>query len=151
MWGIFFEDINMGADGGIYAELIKNRSFEFNRPMMGWKILGKPLTEGDFLVLNRQQANTANPRFLRVTLHNNATGTIGLNNEGFRRMGIKNNLGYDFSLLYRTSSPNIKLQMELINEKGKSIGGTSITISASEDWKKISPASRLPPRNQMEN
>ena len=29
MWGVFFEDINMGADGGIYAELIKNRSFEF--------------------------------------------------------------------------------------------------------------------------
>src|SRR5215213_1394699 len=40
MWGVFFEDINMGADGGIYAELIKNRSFEFYRPMMAWKILG---------------------------------------------------------------------------------------------------------------
>ena len=37
MWGVFFEDINMGADGGIYAELVKNRSFEFFRPMMGWK------------------------------------------------------------------------------------------------------------------
>jgi alpha-N-arabinofuranosidase len=50
MWGVFFEDINMGADGGIYAELVKNRSFEFFKPMMGWKVLGKPLTEGDFLV-----------------------------------------------------------------------------------------------------
>ena len=36
MWGIFFEDINMGADGGIYAELVKNRSFEFFKPLMGW-------------------------------------------------------------------------------------------------------------------
>lgn len=53
MWGVFFEDINMGADGGIYAELIKNRSFEFFKPMMGWKVLGKPLTEGDFLIMNR--------------------------------------------------------------------------------------------------
>ena len=35
MWGIFFEDINLGADGGIYAELIKNRSFEFVKPLMG--------------------------------------------------------------------------------------------------------------------
>src|SRR6476660_1991068 len=69
MWGIFFEDINLGADGGIYAELVKNRSFEFNKPMMGWSVLGKPLTEGDFLVTNRQQTNTANPRFLHVTLH----------------------------------------------------------------------------------
>ncbi|MEN9686750.1 MAG: hypothetical protein RLZZ28_2536, partial [Bacteroidota bacterium] len=37
MWGIFFEDINLAADGGIYAELVKNRSFEFNNPLMGWK------------------------------------------------------------------------------------------------------------------
>ena len=51
MWGVFFEDINLGADGGIYAELVKNRSFEFYKPMMGWKILGTPLTEGDFLVV----------------------------------------------------------------------------------------------------
>ena len=41
MWGIFFEDINLGADGGIYAELVKNRSFEFTKPMMGWTDTGK--------------------------------------------------------------------------------------------------------------
>src|SRR4026208_1600716 len=72
MWGVFFEDINMGADGGISAELIKNRSFEFFKPMMGWTILGKPLTEGDFLVTNRQKMDSANPRFLHITLHNNS-------------------------------------------------------------------------------
>jgi len=32
MWGVFFEDINFAADGGIYAELVKNRSFEFSLP-----------------------------------------------------------------------------------------------------------------------
>jgi alpha-L-arabinofuranosidase len=139
MWGVFFEDINMGADGGIYAELIKNRSFEFYKPMMAWKVLGKPLTEGDFLVLNRQQTNTANPRFLRVTLHNNAKGTIGLNNEGFRGMGIKKDLGYDFSLMYRQSSSSLKMHVELVNEKGENIGGTSVSTTATGDqWKKIS-------------
>ena len=35
MWGIFFEDINFGADGGLYAELVKNRGFEFPDPLMG--------------------------------------------------------------------------------------------------------------------
>jgi alpha-L-arabinofuranosidase len=138
MWGVFFEDINMGADGGIYAELIKNRSFEFYKPMMAWKVLGKPLTEGDFLVLNRQQTNTANPRFLRVTLNNNAKGTIGLNNEGFRGMGIKKDLDYDFSLMYRRSSPDLKMHIELVNEKGENIGGTSVSTTATGDqWKKI--------------
>jgi alpha-L-arabinofuranosidase len=138
MWGVFFEDINMGADGGIYAELVKNRSFEFYRPMMGWKVLGKPLTEGDFLVMNRQKMDTANPRFLHITLHNNAKGTIGLNNEGFRGMGIKNNLGYDFSVMYRQSSPGVKIYIELVNEKGEKIGGTAITTTGTGDeWKKI--------------
>lgn len=37
MWGVFFEDINFAADGGLYAELVKNRSFEFSIPLMGWK------------------------------------------------------------------------------------------------------------------
>ncbi len=43
MWGVFFEDINMGADGGIYAELVKNRSFEFFKPMMGWTVQQKKI------------------------------------------------------------------------------------------------------------
>src|SRR4051812_13571388 len=138
MWGVFFEDINFGADGGIYAEMVKNRSFEFYRPMMGWKVLGKPLTEGDFLVMNRQKMDTANPRFLHVTLHNNAKGTIGLNNEGFRGMGIKNNLRYDFSVMYRQSSSNAKMYIELINDKGENIGGTTISTTGNGDtWKKI--------------
>ena len=38
MWGVFFEDINFAADGGLYAELVKNRSFEFSLPLMGWKL-----------------------------------------------------------------------------------------------------------------
>jgi alpha-L-arabinofuranosidase len=138
MWGVFFEDINMGADGGIYAELIKNRSFEFYKPMMGWKVLGKSLTEGDFLVMNRQQTDTANPRFLHITLHNNTKGSLGLNNEGFRGMGIKNNIGYDFSVTYRQSSPGIKMYIELVNETGENIGSTSVSTTATGDvWKKI--------------
>ena len=39
LFGLFFEDINFGADGGLYPERIKNRSFEFPNPMMGWKLL----------------------------------------------------------------------------------------------------------------
>ena len=35
MWGVFFEDINFAADGGIYAELVMNRSFEFYKPTHG--------------------------------------------------------------------------------------------------------------------
>src|SRR6478735_12133482 len=52
MWGVFFEDINFGADGGIYAELVKNRSFEFSKPLMGWKEQKKDNTTGNVLIIN---------------------------------------------------------------------------------------------------
>src|SRR6266511_6136506 len=60
MWGVFFEDINLGADGGIYAELVKNRSFEFFKPLMGWKIQGKQVPEGAVLVMNRKEESSTN-------------------------------------------------------------------------------------------
>ncbi|MES2773722.1 MAG: alpha-L-arabinofuranosidase C-terminal domain-containing protein [Bacteroidota bacterium] len=136
MWGVFFEDINMGADGGIYAELVKNRSFEFYKPMMGWKVLGKPDTEGDFLVTNRQQANTANPRFLHVTLHQ-SKNSVGLVNEGFRGMGIKKAMTYDFSVMYRQPAGTIKMHIELSNSKNENIGSaTLITMATGDKWSK---------------
>jgi hypothetical protein len=39
MYGIFLEDINFAADGGLYAEKICNRSFEYDNPLQGWKNL----------------------------------------------------------------------------------------------------------------
>ncbi|HEY0610164.1 MAG TPA: alpha-L-arabinofuranosidase, partial [Chitinophaga sp.] len=50
MWGVFFEDINFAADGGLYAELVKNRSFEFNDPLMGWDEIKKDSGEGTILI-----------------------------------------------------------------------------------------------------
>src|SRR3982751_393382 len=62
MWGIFFEDINFGADGGLYAELVKNRSFEFPMPMTGWRELKKNGT-GKTTVINQEKENPSNPRY----------------------------------------------------------------------------------------
>lgn len=137
MWGVFFEDINMGADGGIYAELIKNRSFEFSKPLMGWKVEQKPFVEGAVTVQNRQGANLPNPRFLRVQLNNAAKETVSMTNEGFRGMGIKKDLRYDFSFMYHTSATGIKVHVELINTKNEIIGSTVTSIAAAgSNWKK---------------
>ncbi|MGB3006538.1 MAG: alpha-L-arabinofuranosidase C-terminal domain-containing protein [Chitinophagaceae bacterium] len=138
MYGVFFEDINFGADGGIYAEMIKNRSFEFFKPMMGWRVLGKPATEGDFLVINRKETNTANPRFLRVTLRNNKKGTLGLNNEGFRGMGIKEGVQYNFSIMYNHSGKPVTMYIELIGENKNSLGTASVVLNSSNGkWEKM--------------
>lgn len=139
MWGVFFEDINLGADGGIYAELIKNRSFEFAKPLMGWKVVQKPFVEGAVTVQNRQDGNPSNPRFLRVQLNNATKESLSLTNEGFRGMGIKKNLGYDFSVLYRTTDANLKLHVELINTKNELIGSTVVTAGTTgAAWQKLS-------------
>lgn len=136
MWGIFFEDINFGADGGIYAELIKNRSFEFSMPLMGWKVAQNKFNEGAVLVLNRQDLNTGNPRFLRIT-KNKADDSLSLTNEGFRGMGIKKGLRYDFSVLCRQQNPGLKMHIQLLNYNGQVIGSTMLTPSGSvNEWKK---------------
>ena len=142
MWGIFFEDINMGADGGIYAELVKNRSFEFFKPMMGWEVKGGKSMfgikiGGEITVINRPEKMATNPRYLQVLLENNAKGSLGLTNEGFRGMGIKKGLRYDFSVFYRQKATNVKIHVELVTEKGDIIGSGIFTPTPTGDvWRK---------------
>lgn len=137
MWGVFFEDINLGADGGIYAELVKNRSFEFFKPLMGWRIDQQPFKEGAVTVLHRQGTNLANPRFIRVAMNNAAQGSLSITNEGFRGMGIKQGLRYDFSFMYKLAAAGIIVHAELINAKNEIIGSAVTAPAASGDeWKK---------------
>lgn len=133
MWGIFFEDINFAADGGLYAELVKNRSFEFARPLMGWKILKKDISEG-LLILNRGEANAVNPRFARIT-RKDSDEKFGLENEGFRGMGIKKGMTYHFSILSRNpGNESVHLRLELVTPAGVVIGSAQLSADNS-DWK----------------
>jgi alpha-L-arabinofuranosidase len=133
MWGIFFEDINFAADGGLYAELVKNRSFEFAAPMMGWTIHQQTPNTGTVLVTNRLETDSANPRYIRVT-RNTETGNFGLTNDGFRGMGIKQNERYNFSVWAKNESGNLTLHVQLVDSTGKSLGESqSINISGN-DW-----------------
>lgn len=139
MWGIFFEDINLGADGGIYAEMIKNRSFEFFQPLMGWRVYQSRFREGSVLVINRKEESPANPRFIRVR-KDEAGDTLSLTNEGFRGMGIRKGLRYDLSMMYRMSSPGLRLRLELVNSAGRVIGSEVLTPAATsgQEWKNAS-------------
>ena len=137
MWGVFFEDINLGADGGIYAELIKNRSFEFYQPLMGWKVTQNTFNEGSVLIVNREEKNTNNPRFIRITKEA-AADTLGITNEGFRGMGIKKGLRYDFSVMYHQPTAGLTLHIDLVNMAGKVIGTTTLqpAVTANAAWGK---------------
>jgi len=135
MYGIFFEDINFAADGGIYAELVKNRSFEFTEPLMGWKVEKNNNEAGSVLILNRGYGYDGNPRVARIKV-NHADDHLSLTNEGFRGMGIRKNGRYNFSLLARMQEGQKEdLLIEIINEQGSVVAREKITVSSGE-WKK---------------
>ncbi|MCC8408994.1 carbohydrate binding domain-containing protein [Mucilaginibacter sp. UR6-1] len=132
MYGIFFEDINMGADGGLYAELVKNRSFEFDNALMGWKVAGD---SSAVKVVDRKAERPDNPHYINVTVPS-AQG-IGLSNEGFRGMGIRKGEGYNFSVIARQAAgSNVTIQLELRDESGKAIG-SAVVQPKSAQWKKF--------------
>ncbi|HEX7845247.1 MAG TPA: alpha-L-arabinofuranosidase, partial [Chitinophagaceae bacterium] len=133
MWGIFFEDINFGADGGLYAELVKNGSFEFPTPMMGWREI-KQQASGKILIINRSEANAVNPRYAQITT-DAASGSYGLSNEGFRGVGIHKGEKYNFSIWAKRLAGDVKLKIELVNFKGDKIGTATID-NFSGSWKK---------------
>src|SRR3984957_14482612 len=69
LWGLFFEDINRGADGGLYAEMVENRSFDFPKPMMGWSHWpNERLRDGIFVVNNQSSENPADPKYMAISL-----------------------------------------------------------------------------------
>lgn len=79
LWGLFFEDINRGADGGVYAEMVENRSFDFPKPMRAWSTWSSNrLRDGIFIVTNEMAKIPADPKYMTVTTR--ATDTVGLIN-----------------------------------------------------------------------
>ena len=130
MYGVFFEDINFAADGGLYAELIKNRSFEFEYPWMGWKHLPESETrfniQNEVTIYSNANVNPKNPKVVRVEKRD-AQKDIGLQNEGFDGIGFKKDAKYDFSAFMRSNRGNITLEIQLLNESGKVIGSAVIT------------------------
>lgn len=136
MWGVFFEDINFAADGGIYAELVKNRSFEFYKPMMGWKEIKKDGANGKVLIVNRGNTNAQNPRYANITI-NAEKGIYALSNEGFRGIGVQQGKQYFFSVLAKAQTGKIKMKAFLVSAEGKTIG-TAAVEDVHTDWKKLS-------------
>jgi len=135
MWGLFFEDINFAADGGVYAEMIKNRSFEFNVPFMGWRRLMGRNPQGRIDVFNSGKEN--NPRYIQI-INNSPDSLIGLQNDGFRGIGVKEGATYNFSVIAKKiGEGNPSLELQLINSKGEIIGKSSVNNFGSE-WKKYS-------------
>jgi len=135
MYGIFFEDINFGADGGLYAELVKNRSFEFYNPLMGWTEAKQNGGNGKIFFVNVAGKSPKNTRYAHITV-DASNGAYGFANEGYRGMGVKQNMKYSFSLFAKKGSEgNVSVTIELVSSKGEKLGEAKLD-SFTNDWAK---------------
>ncbi len=126
MFGVFFEDINFAADGGLYPERIKNRSFEFDEPLAGWARRERKGADGELTVGTERPLNENNPHYLRVRVHAAGEG-FGILNPGFRGIGLEAGAEYVVSVYARRvgSGPQA-LRAAVIDERGGVIGEATL-------------------------
>ena len=133
MYGIFFEDINFGADGGLYAEMIENRSFEFPDALMGWEAFG------NISIATDKPAFERNPHYVVFKAPTHHDRRTGLENHGFFGMGLKKGLRYDLSLYARTHGDKATLRVEMLTATNDTIMRKTLDM-AGKDWKKYTLA-----------
>ena len=97
MYGIFLEDINFAADGGLYAEKICNRSFEYDNPLQGWKTFGK------VEVLAQGGPFDRNPHYVRLKYPGHPVAQCGLENGGWFGIGLEEGKQYRLTFWARTA------------------------------------------------
>ncbi len=137
MFGTFFEDINFAADGGLYPELVKNRSFEFNEPMTGWHAIfrfsetGMDAPKGELDIRTDAPLNASNPHYLHVRP---AVPGFGFYNTGFRGMGVKKGAEYVLSAYVRSEGPKA-LRATIMDETGTVIGSGRLEGFGGDGWK----------------
>ncbi len=134
MWGAFFEDINFGTDGGLYAEMVKNRGFEFPDAMMGWTKLSPSKARGELSIRDQNPFNAANPHYLHI--ESEGGDLFGVANEGFRGMGVKQGEAYNFSARVRQTAGTPALRIELYGEDGTLLDMVRLQ-KLSGDWQAV--------------
>lgn len=148
--GIFFEDISYSADGGLYAELVQNGSFEYNpteRDGWGagtaWRFMRPGHSLGYITPMMANPIHENNPTYMRLHIErvghyydfNGWTG-VGMRNDGFDGIAVKAGAKYDFSVFLRNvDAKNKDMRIVLVGEKDAVLGEVTITAD-SKDWKK---------------
>ncbi|MFT3932783.1 MAG: alpha-L-arabinofuranosidase C-terminal domain-containing protein [Chitinophagaceae bacterium] len=145
LFGIFFEDISYSADGGLYAELVQNRSFEYTpadrkgwQSLTAWDYITDGFGYGGLSVETASPLNNNNPHYAVLTIEDEGQQGIGLANQGFDGMVIKAGDQYDFTVyIKQVTVKAMPMLVSLRNTKNEIIGEGTFTTD-SKDWKKYS-------------
>lgn len=136
LYGLFFEDINFAGDGGLYAEMVKNRSFEFeDKTASNGGLHGYRSIEGAVLTVHSE--TPLHPNNLHYVQIENTTGSpAGLSNAGFLEgMTIQEGAEYRFTVYLKSDSYSGAIRVQLSNTSGKILAEQTIQ-TLSGDWTK---------------
>ena len=135
--GIFFEDINYAADGGLYAELVQNRDFEYNamdgkgwEPTSWWQFKG-----GEAKILTDNPIHENNPHYLSFVA---GQESAEISNLGWEGIPVKAGAKYRFSLFGRVpEGKTSSVKVQLVSKEGKVVASTQVSLPKGQNWKKV--------------
>jgi alpha-L-arabinofuranosidase len=102
LYGIFFEEINLAGDGGLYGELLRNRSFEESNKPVHWKFLKEGVADGEMSIDSIYVLSEKNTHYLQLKVLHALEGYVGVTNDGYWGIPIKKRAEYDLSLYAMT-------------------------------------------------
>ena len=147
MYGLFFEDINYAADGGLYGELVKNRSFEFPQAFMGWQTFGNVQLKDD-------GPFERCPHYVVLGWPGHRDRRSGLQNEGYFGIGVVKNESYRFSVWAKALNGKGRIRVQLIDQytmdERQEFVNTHIDIT-SDKWKKYEVTIKAPKTHNRAN
>lgn len=134
LYGVFFEDINYAADGGLYAEMVQNRSFEFRRGNEGWGTLKAGGAAPKVTSQKTEGLNPRNPKSLRLTTTQPGQG---ISNDGYDGMVLEPGQSYRFAAYLKSPDSSVtSVEVSLQNDTGAKIGFLTVT-GIGPTWKKF--------------
>jgi alpha-L-arabinofuranosidase/regulation of enolase protein 1 (concanavalin A-like superfamily) len=149
LYGVFYEDINRAADGGLYAELVQNRSFEYSTadnasytPLTSWEKVERGGATGTITAVDDdERLNENNRTYLALDLGDGATGddaAVGLRNLGYNTgVHVEKGKTYRFSaFVRRTADHDRPLTVRVESPDGTQVLGETTVAAASDDWTK---------------
>lgn len=137
-YGLFFEEINHAGDGGLYAELVRNRSFEEGTD--GWSLLD--INGASFQVVTSCLLNDAQQQAMRLTtVRASEERMLGVKNEGYWGMKFVEGSTYTLSLWARGSNDGYTghIVAQLVKSDGKTVIGEAVLQGTvfTDHWNKL--------------
>jgi alpha-L-arabinofuranosidase len=138
LFGIFFEEINYGGEGGIYAEMVRNRAFYNPTNAEFWTLVTQASASGTMSIDSAQPLNTNSPYAMKLTMAS-GTGSVGAGNGGFWGMSLQAGASYDLNL-YARASNNFSgtLQAKLESPDGATLYAQTSFSGLQSNWNRFS-------------